>query len=304
MSDYILHHFDPSPFAEKVRKIFGLKGLAWRSVIIPMVPPKPDLTALTGGYRKTPTLQIGADIYCDTQLIAREIEARAPQPTLYPNGPALALGSQLWTDGPFFQPGAGLSLVENAPHLPDDLLQDRKAYFTFLDFDNIDQETPHLRGQFRAHAALLDRQLQDGRAFLGGAEAGWADLNAYHVIWMARGNIPSSAQFLAPFERLAAWEARVKALGEGERTEIDADEALRIARESEPAAARGVDADDPLGLSSGQAVEVAADDYGKDPVAGALVTLTSEEIAVRRTAPRAGEVVVHFPRIGFQVTPR
>ncbi|MDH5175928.1 MAG: glutathione S-transferase N-terminal domain-containing protein, partial [Gammaproteobacteria bacterium] len=54
MSELILHHFDWSPYAEKVRVLLGIKGLAWRSVQIPMISPKPDLTALTGGYRKTP----------------------------------------------------------------------------------------------------------------------------------------------------------------------------------------------------------------------------------------------------------
>ena len=72
--DLILHHFDASPFAEKVRLILGFKGLAWRSVQIPMAMPKPDVVALTGGYRKTPLLQIGADIYCDTALIARVLD--------------------------------------------------------------------------------------------------------------------------------------------------------------------------------------------------------------------------------------
>ena len=70
MAELVLHHFDWSPYAEKVRVLLGIKGLAWRSVQIPMVMPKPDLTALTGGYRKTPVLQVGADIYCDTSLIA------------------------------------------------------------------------------------------------------------------------------------------------------------------------------------------------------------------------------------------
>ena len=51
-----------------------------------MVMPKPDLTALTGGYRKTPVLQIDADIYCDSQLIMRELERRHPSPSLYPVG--------------------------------------------------------------------------------------------------------------------------------------------------------------------------------------------------------------------------
>jgi hypothetical protein len=68
MSELILHHYPTSPFAEKARLLLGFKGLSWRSVHISPVMPKPDLTALTGGYRKTPVLQIGADIYCDTSL--------------------------------------------------------------------------------------------------------------------------------------------------------------------------------------------------------------------------------------------
>jgi len=79
MTDIILHHYEISPYSEKVRLGLGLKGLAWGSVEIPVIMPKPDLTALTGGYRKTPVLQIGADIYCDSQLIMRELEAAAPK---------------------------------------------------------------------------------------------------------------------------------------------------------------------------------------------------------------------------------
>ena len=50
----------------------------WRSVTVPMVAPKPDLTALTGGYRKVPVMQIGADVYCDTRLIAEVIDEQLP----------------------------------------------------------------------------------------------------------------------------------------------------------------------------------------------------------------------------------
>src|ERR1700742_3341774 len=82
MADLILHHYPNSPFAEKVRVGLGLKQLAWKSVIIPNMMPKPDLMPLTGGYRKTPVLQVGADIYCDTQLIMLEIERRCPKPPL------------------------------------------------------------------------------------------------------------------------------------------------------------------------------------------------------------------------------
>ena len=83
-----------SPFAEKIRLIFGFKNLHWSSVLIPNIMPKPDLTALTGGYRKTPVLQIGADIYCDTALIADVLEEHSPHPTLYPAGIAGALANQ------------------------------------------------------------------------------------------------------------------------------------------------------------------------------------------------------------------
>ena len=72
----ILHHYPTSPFAEKIRLIFGHKRIDWQEVIIPMVMPKPDLMPLTGGYRKTPVLQIGADVYCDTALICDVLEDR------------------------------------------------------------------------------------------------------------------------------------------------------------------------------------------------------------------------------------
>src|SRR5512140_3313528 len=84
MSDLFLPHYPMSPFSEKIRLVLGYKKLAWKSVIIPSIMPKPDLTALTGGYRKTPVLQIGADIYCDSQLIMRELERRHPTPSFLP----------------------------------------------------------------------------------------------------------------------------------------------------------------------------------------------------------------------------
>ena len=96
MTDIILHHYDTSPYSEKVRLGFGLKGLAWASVELPQIMPKPKLTALTGGYRKTPVLQIGADIYCDSQLIMRELERRYPTPSFYPAGHGAADALAWW----------------------------------------------------------------------------------------------------------------------------------------------------------------------------------------------------------------
>ena len=103
MSDIILHNYPQSPVAEKARVALGIKGLTWQSVEIPRLPPKPMLTKLTGGYRRTPVMQIGADIYCDTQCIVQELERRFPSPTFFPTQDAGLIWSlSRWTDGDMF----------------------------------------------------------------------------------------------------------------------------------------------------------------------------------------------------------
>lgn len=302
MNDLILHQFDWSPFAEKIRLAFGLKGLAWRSAEVPMVPPKPKLIPLTGGYRKTPSLQIGADVYCDTRLIARELERRFPEPSLFPPGQrGIAFALSHWSDTAFFEPGAGLSMSVNRD-LPEPLLADRKAFFNFMDFSRLESDRPHLMSQLRANAALLEEQLADKRPYLLGTAAGWADITAYFPLWMARTFVEPATEMLAAFRATSEWQERVRALGHGTRSEIDPDEALDVARSATPEPGRGVDAADPLELRAGERVVVSPDDYGKVDVAGELVTLETHEVAVRRHDARVGEVVTHFPRIGYRVT--
>jgi hypothetical protein len=185
--------------------------------------------------------------------------------------------------------------------LPADLVQDRREFFTHMDFDGFKPRAPHLFAQVLAHAQLIEDQLADGRAFLGGAQPGLADATAYYVTWMTRGFIAAIPQMLAPFTRMAAWEGRVHALGHGQRTEMSAADALDVARTSTPLPAQGVDPGDPSGLRAGQHVTVTPDDYGKIPVAGELVGLDTRRVSIRRTDARAGKVVVHFPRIGYVV---
>ena len=57
-SPIILHHFVESPFSEKIRIVFGLKNIAWTSVRISRIMPRPDLMPMTGGYRRTPVMQM------------------------------------------------------------------------------------------------------------------------------------------------------------------------------------------------------------------------------------------------------
>jgi glutathione S-transferase len=298
----ILHHFDYSPFAEKARLTLGFKRLPWSSVQIPMVMPKPELMPLTGGYRKTPVLQIGADIYCDTRLIARELERRFPSPTLFPGGNrGISLALSHWSDTALFEPGAGLSMAVTT-QVPEAVLADRREFFTFMDFSTLAGEVPHLCTQLRANAHLIEEQLADGRPFLLGTQCGWADITSYFAIWMARTFVPAAQGLLAANMRMHAWEGRMRAIGHGERTDIEAAAALDIARHATPDAGRGVDEKDPLGLAAGDAVSVTPADYGKVPVTGTLVTLDIEEVAVQRLDPQVGAVVTHFPRLGYRIT--
>ena len=303
MSDLILHHHDPSPFAEKIRLVFGFKQLDWRSVGIPMVMPKPKLTALTGGYRKTPVLQIGADIYCDTSLIVEELEARFPNPTLFPDGnEGLALALSYWSNATFFNPGAALAMGVNE-ELPEAVLKDRSEFFNFMDFTRLKEEVPHMYTQFLPHVDLLERQLADGRAYLLGDTPGWADINAYFVMWMARGHVPPINEKLTPYKGVQKWEARMQTIGNGNREDIEADEALAIAAAATPLESTGVDTNDPLLLAAGTPVIVEPDDYGKVPVEGALLNLNIHRVSIQRSEPELGELAIHFPRAGFRITP-
>lgn len=298
----ILHHHDPSPFAEKIRLVFGLKNLAWSSVQIPMIMPKPDLTALTGGYRKTPVLQIGADIYCDTALIARELEARFPVPTLFPaghTGLAYALGR--WSDSAYFEPGAGLSMGEN-PHIPEPVLEDRRNFFNFMDFDRMDELVPHFYAQFQAQSQLLEDELATapGPYLLGPAPA-WVDILAYFPVWMAAGNIPRAEELLAPFPRIATWSRAMETIGHGDRTDIDSQDALAIAADAAPRISGDVHANPFTAFRVGDEVVVTPDDYGAVPVTGTLCVLDHHRIVIERTTDALGQTALHFPRIGFRV---
>ncbi len=302
MTELILHHFDYSPFAEKARLALGIKRLSWASVQIPMNMPRPDLMPLTGGYRKTPVLQIGADIYCDSRLIARELERRFPTPSLFPRGNAgLAQAFSQWSDTAYFNAGAGLSMALNLQNIDKAVIEDRKQFFNFMDFNRLESDVPHMLAQLRANAALIEEQLADGRAFLLGDEPGWVDVCAYFPTWMSRTFFAQGSEIFAPYSRMRDWEARLQALGHGKRRDIEAQTALDIARLAEPLPGTGVDAADPLQLQVGDRVSVSPDDYGKVPVTGELVTLALQEVAIRRQDSRVGTVVTHFPRIGYRV---
>ncbi len=305
-SPIILHHFEKSPFSEKVRVVFGMKNIPWTSVLIPRIMPRPDLMPMTGGYRRTPTLQIGADIYCDTQIIIRELERRFPSPSLLSEanrGLPWALG--MWSDRPFFQNTVNLVFGSLADQVPKEFREDREQLRgAKFDVDAMKAAIPQMRDQLRAHVDWIETQLGDGRDWLLGRQPGLADVNAYMNIWYVRSNLPDAGQLFERYPKLLAWEQRVKAIGHGRRErELSAAEALEIARAATPLSPVAEDPGDLNGRKPGDRVQVIPDDYGKIPVAGTIVSLSAQHIAIRRKDERAGEVVVHFPRAGFLVVP-
>ncbi|MFQ5417193.1 MAG: glutathione S-transferase family protein [Myxococcota bacterium] len=299
MHEIILHHYDMSPYSEKVRLMFGRKNLPWRSVQIPVVMPKPDLTELTGGYRRTPVMQIGADIYCDTKICARVLERLHPQPSLFPGGDeATVWALSRWAETSFMM---AVTVFFGAGDLFDEaFLEDRKKMAPGIDVSKAGVVTPAKLLQLRANLDLLEQQLSDGRAFLLGADPSLADLAAYHTHRFLVVH-PTTASLLAPLKQLAAWLARVEKIGHGERSELDSADAIAIARDAAPARIEDAPVDLPDGLAVGDTVTVLPEEAGSGPVSGELVASGVHEIAIRRRSERAGDVVVHFPREDYLV---
>ena len=302
MAELILHHYDTSPFSEKIRKIFGFKRLAWRAVEQPSIMPKPDLLPLTGGYRRIPVLQVGADIYCDTQVITRTVERLHPSPTLYPRGSEGACEVwALWADRQLFMTAVGAVFAEIGQFMPQAFLDDRaKMAPGWRDYGKLAEAGPHAREQLRGLLGLVEAQLADGRPYLLGEAFSLADAAVYHPRWFLRV-APQATALLTEFSHLVTWTERVEELGHGQRSELTPAEALAIARAAAPASTSSDDPGEPNQLRPGMHVTVTPDDYGFDPVRGEIVFSNLHEIAIRRHDDKVGDLVVHFPRLGFRV---
>ncbi|OQR33583.1 glutathione S-transferase [Pseudomonas sp. Bc-h] len=307
MSELILHHYPTSLFAEKARLMLGFKGLSWRSVIIPPILPKPDVTCLTGGYRKTPVLQVGADIYCDTALIARRLEQEKASPTFYPEGQEFTSASLAsWADSVLFLHAVSLvfqpeSLAVRFAKVPPEAVKafvaDRATFFeggmaTRLPIELVRHQWPTLMNR-------LETQLERSGDFLLGAPS-IADFSVAHPLWFLK-QTPVTAAAVDAYPAVSAWFQRVVGFGHGASSELSSADAVEIARQATPAPVPTEVFTDPNGFEVGQQVSVSAVDYGVNAVHGELVFNGREEIIVRRDDERAGVVHVHFPRFGFRL---
>ncbi len=300
----ILHHYGTSPFSEKVRPVMGFKGLTWKSVTVPSIMPKPDVLALTGGYRKTPFLQVGADIYCDTALICEVLEHRQPAPTLYPHavrGAARVLAQ--WADHQLFwaamaynlQPrGAAAMFANQPPEVAKAFAADRGAMTTGMTRLRPGDATAAYRSYLRRLSTMVEDQ-----PFLLGSAPCVADFAAYHPLWFSRVRLPVMGDILNATPGVLAWMDRMAAFGHGRSDALTSAEAIDVARSSRPAPLDGEAFQDDHGIPLGTRVTITAESFGPEPTEGELVAATRTRYTLRRTDERAGMLHVHFPRIGF-----
>ena len=304
MSELILHHYPTSPFAEKVRLIMGYKKLSWQGVTIPMVMPKPDLMPLTGGYRRTPVLQIGADIYCDTSLICTMLDHVQPEPSLYgSHAKGLVRTVAQWADnivfpvamGYNFQPaGAAHVFASTDPEVVKVFAQDRQAMRGGASRMPAADATGAYKNYLRRVSSMLE-----GQDFVLGSQPTLADFSIYHSVWFTVVKVPLLAGILDTTPLVKAWVARMQAFGHGNNSELSTTDALNVAHDATPLDVSKEIFQDEHGIPLGTQVIVHAESFGTEPTQGELVAATRTRYSLRRKDPRTGSVHVHFPRNGF-----
>lgn len=309
MPGLILHNYPSSPFSEKIRLVLGYKHLAWKSVLIPPIMPKPDVVALTGGYRKTPMLQVGADVYCDSALICDVLEHVQPEPTLYP--PHLKGVSRVfaqWADSTLFwaamaynlQPkGAAQVFAKAPPEAAKAFSEDRKAMVGNMVRLRPADATSAYRSYLRRIAHMVEEH-----EFLFGAEPCVADFAAYHSLWYTRVQVPVMADILNATPAVGEWMDLMAAIGHGPSDSLSSQDAITVANGAEPMPPGQnllIDSafQDDHGIALGTRVTITAESFGPEPTEGELIAATRTHYTLRREHPLTGMVHVHFPRIGY-----
>ncbi len=304
MRDLILHHYPTSPFAEKIRRVLGYKKLPWKSVVIPTVMPKPEVVALTGGYRKTPILQIGADIYCDTALICDVLEQIQPAPPLYParNKGAARLIAQ-WSDNTLFWASMGYNFsaagvaqlfAGSSPETGKSFAEDRAKMRVAVPRLGPADAAAAYKSYLRRLANMLEEH-----PYLLGQEACVADFAAYHPLWFTRNRTSVMAGILDATPVVLAWMDRIAAIASTQGSDLQASEAITVAANATPAALHDAVFQDDHGIPLGSQVTIISDSFGPEPSTGELIAATRMHYTLRRVDQRAGTVHVHFPRIGY-----
>jgi len=309
MAEWLLHHYAASPYAEKARLLLGHKRLAWGSIDVPMVPPRPVLQQLLGGFRRIPVLQHGADLFCDTRLLPDMLDSVHPERPLMPvHARALSTLIAQWAEprvflamGPVrFESRDDLQALQRAGIHAGDFLRDRAPFMApAVDTQRSGTVRDSARDHVLSYLGVLQGLLSE-RAFLCGDEPCAADFSAYHTVWWLRAQ-PRREALLLHFTALGAWADRMALIGHGNAQPRTANDALQAVR-----AAQGATAWTPPwpmvdDTRLRRTVSVVPDDYGRDPVTGVLSAVSDRHVTVTRELPGLGTVRVHFPKVNYEV---
>ena len=304
MSDLILHHYWPSPFAHKIRLALGLLGNSWKSVEIPRVPPKPLLMPLTAGYRRTPVLQSGADVYCDTQNIVRALTEITDNHQLLPtklSGKILAFTD--WADGAVFNLAARVVLTSALDTAPPEFIQDRGGLYFGPNWtpEGLKSQLPGVILQLAAHLNSIDSGLSSQGGFMSN-DLSYADVTIAYLAWFIRGRWDKGSDFLQQFVNIERIEREVHEAVHEVYEDLPAEDALKIAANSESQSPSGVTEQCGSTLKQGMQVAIKPQAETSDPpVLGRLRYLDRVRVSIDHCGPEVGDVVVHLPVAGYQI---
>ena len=302
----IFHHYPQSPIAEKIRITFGIMGMEWQSVQIPRIPPKPLLMPLTGGYRRTPVLQLGADIFCDSQAIAWQLglqNSNAPAYQLSNKSLELILGS--FGEAILFSLSVRVVLTTSMGKASEEFIKDRGSLYFEPGWtvEEMKNSLPSILLQLQAAFDLINHHLLENGPFINGDIPSYSDAVVQHCVWFLCGRWEGGIDFIKPFDAVCKQREAIASLGHGISHDISAEQALETATKNIPNAPMGINCKFTGGLRRGQRVKIRPNGRTSDPdVIGALRYLDETVIIIDYEHEETGQVAIHFPVLGYQIS--
>ncbi|KAK4514195.1 Homeodomain-like protein [Mucor velutinosus] len=315
VQDVILHWYPESPFSQKVAWVLNYKKIDYKVVLIDRCEPRPLRRPLDGGYRKTPILQIGNHVYCDTKAIFLAIEKYFPENSLYPklttnpdvSSEAVARGLTVWMDNTLF-----FNVVSQIPlkALDETFIKDRNDLVGGrFNVDVMAAAAPFMKATLKAEFSVAESILGDKTWVLDTETPSLVDfslsmltffcLNLVGEKWV-QTNLKSIYEHMARVMSTSSWDATESRL---KLTEEEAVEVLK--RHESDTLAEGFEIHSSiLPIELGQLVSVTPLDTGKIPVTGTLIRSTVDETVISyKNTEHNTTSIIHFPTIGFIVVP-
>ncbi|EXJ62780.1 hypothetical protein A1O7_03219 [Cladophialophora yegresii CBS 114405] len=314
----VLYHYSFSPVARRVLWYLSLRGIDYAECKQPPVLPRPDVATLGIKYRRIPLMAIGRDIYCDSRIILRKLEALFPDSALSAStGEQKAVEKlfEIWTMEAGLFPRASQLIPTSMPLLNDPhFTKDREDYSgRSWSKEQIEANRPEALASIRSAFKVLETTLlADGRDWvLKTDHPTLADIEAIWTFdWLngLKGALPRELISDKKYPKVFAWIARFNDALKASKAKAPKPATLkgdvaaeRIFNASFVEKDLAVDPADPLGLKRGTEVEVFPVDSGthhRDQ--GRLIGLTEDEVVLGIQA-QGKELHLHYPRTGFRV---